>query len=424
MAKTIILNMKKHLRILLVLISAFTTFGAQRFRTDINPALRYYQAFLEAPDLPGADHDYLFQGEWRGKTLEPRFGTLVGLYDYQFRFLREAARATAPCDWGIDLSEGPDALLPGLARAKATAQAARLRVMWDLQNGRQAEARDDLLAVMALAHQLSRDGVLISALVQIAMENILATIVAENFYQWQPETLRQIDEGLEKAPARGTIAQCVAGEKISFHDWMLGKVLELRQENAGNEARTMEAIRAMLTRMFSANEGSDPKVLENVLQASGGTTEGMLRLVRELAPFYARVTALMTLPYGQFEAPMKQFMSEVKAHSNPLVPAFFSVFEKCRAKEFGVEVTLAMLRAGIQYKIQGEEAFRLIQDPCGKGPFAMRRFVLDGVDRGFEVRSPYSGRGFDEVLIFVEKNGPPFVVTAKNAGKPVVLPEK
>jgi len=39
------------------------------------------------------------------------------------------------------------------------------------------------------------------------------------------------------------------------------------------------------------------------------------------------------------------------------------------------------------------------------------------VDRGFELKSAYAGRGFREVLIFVEKDGPPFLVNGKNAGQ-------
>lgn len=214
-----------------------TSFGALQFRTDINPALRYYQAFLEMPNLPETDHQELFVREWRGQPLDKRFGELVSRYDVEFRFLREAARAEVPCDWGIDLTEGPDALLPGLARAKAAAQVSRLRVMWHLQNGRQAEARDDLLAAFTLGRNVSRDGVLVSALVQLAIENITESVVLENFFQLQPETLQQIVDGINAAPARGTIAQCIPAERHSFHDWLLRKVEELQKERPAKERK-------------------------------------------------------------------------------------------------------------------------------------------------------------------------------------------
>ena len=388
-----------------------------QFRTDINPALRYYQAFIEAPNLPQADHEYLFmrRDEWRGQALEPRFGELVSKYDYQFRFLREAARAEVPCDWGIDLTEGPDALLPALARAKAAAQTARYRVMWHLKNGRQAEAREDWLAAFAMSRNLSRDGVLVSAMVQMAAENLLESVVAENFFQWNPETLQQIVTGLDTARVRGTVAQCIPAEKHSFHDWFLRKVQELQ---ASNEGETVQRLSALFARV-GGESGPDKQFAAEVIKAGGGTTDGVLPLVRELAPLYERVTPLMSLPHGPFEEQMAQFMSEVKNSPNPLVPKYFTLFEKCRTKEFTAVVNEAMVRAGVAFKLHGEAGLRSVADPCGDGPFAMRRFVFDGEDRGFELRSAYTGLEHPAVLIFVEKNGRPFTIAGKNAGQPI-----
>jgi hypothetical protein len=403
---------------LLGLMCADSLLGAQQFRTDINPALRYYQAFLEKPDLAEPDHEYLFVREWRGQPVDKRFGELVTRFDIQFRLLREAARAEVPCDWGIDLSQGPDALLPGLARAKATAQATRLRVLWHLHNGRQAEARDDLLAAFTLARNVSRDGVLISALVQMAMENILGSIVAETFSQWQPQILEQIAEGLARAPARGTVAQCIPAEKLSFHDWMLRKVQELRIEHGGDEAKMLERLSELFARAGGEAE-PDPEFAARVLKAGGGTTEGVMTLIRELSPMYDKVAVLLTLPHGRFEQEMEKFMAEVERHRNPLVPKFFTVFAKCRTKEFQVLAKLAMVRAGIEYKLRGEGGLKKVMDPGGDAPFTLRRFVFDGEDRGFELRSAYAGRGHAEVLIFVEKNGPPFFIDGKNAGRPL-----
>src|SRR5437773_60432 len=193
-----------------ILLSLFVVSGVigsgEQFRTDINPALLYYRAFQIIPDLSQADRDYLFANEWRGQKLPGRFGEFVDRYGNEFKLVRQAARATVPCDWGIDMSPGPATLLPQLARNKAVAQAARLRAMWDLQHGNQTDARDDLLGALALARNCSRDGTLISVLVQIAMENIIFNAVAQHFHQFTPETLQQLVAGCDAAPARGTVA--------------------------------------------------------------------------------------------------------------------------------------------------------------------------------------------------------------------------
>src|SRR5689334_3533526 len=106
--------MKKTIAIclsLLTLDAATASARAEAFRTDINPALLYFQAFILAPDVAPGDRDWLLNTEWRGKKLPDRFGELVTQYDNQFKMVRQAARATVPCDWGIDMTPGPGTLL-------------------------------------------------------------------------------------------------------------------------------------------------------------------------------------------------------------------------------------------------------------------------------------------------------------------------
>src|SRR3989442_8293667 len=229
--------------------------GGEQFRTDINPALLYYRASQMVPDFSRADRDFLFDNDWRGKKLPERFGDLVARYYNEFKLVRQAAQATVPCDWGIDMSPGPATLLPHLARIKAIAEAARLRAMWDLQQGRPTAARDDLLAAFALGRNSARDGVLISALVQIAVENIVCSTVAENWHQFAPEILKQLADGFAAAPRRGTMAACIPMEKSSFLGWLADKILELQRENPGNDAAVMAGTRELVAGFEGTNEG-------------------------------------------------------------------------------------------------------------------------------------------------------------------------
>src|SRR5690242_16221402 len=78
----------------LILISLLaSSLQGEQFRTDINPALKYYQAFILAPDLSPTDHDYLLTNEWRGQKLPERVGELLSRYDNQFTMVRQAAYA-------------------------------------------------------------------------------------------------------------------------------------------------------------------------------------------------------------------------------------------------------------------------------------------------------------------------------------------
>ena len=389
------------------------------FRTDINPALLYYQAFLVAPDPMSATNlDYLYSKEGRSQPLPERFGALAAGYNSQFKLVRRAAQAKMPCDWGIDMSDGAATLLPHLARAKAIAQAARLRVMWDLQHERQADACDDLLASVALGRNLSRDGTMISTLVQIAIEAIECNVIAENLGQFTPESLQRLVDGLKALPPRGTVAASIAAEKRLFGDPLERKILALREANPGDDAKVMAGIRKLFGAFDEPEEGQ-PKLWETATNAAGGTSEGILKLFREEGQLYLKLAGLAALPPLEYERELKTFNEELQKSGNPLAQMMLPALEKGRLRELRALVTLAMVRAAVEYKTRGDAGFQTVNDPAGEGPFALRRFILEGVDRGFELKSALDAGGFQVVLIFVEKAGPPFRVDGPHAGESI-----
>jgi hypothetical protein len=402
-----------------VLTGAAAVVSAEPLRTDINPALTYYQAFNAAPDYSQKDRDYLLTNEWRDQKLPDRFGELVAGYDNEFRLIRQAAQSTAPCDWGIDWSAGPGTLLVHLSRIKMAANLARLRVMWDLQNDRQTNACEDLIGALALGRNGATDGSLISALVQFAAERIVCSTVAENFNHFTPEALSQIAAKLNGPPARGSVAACVAIEKTGFKDWLINRALALQAENPGNDAKVMEGLRQSFVVGFSGTDG--PKATNNIwqpfIEAAGGTSDGVIKLLRDMDPLYEKWANIENLPRAQYEEQMKGFSVEIKNSANPFVHELFPALEKCRPREFGALADLAMVQAAVQYKLQGEAGLRSVPNPLGQGPFGFQRYIFDGVDRGFELSADYDGNGYPEVFIFVETDGVPFVVFGKNAGK-------
>ena len=325
---------------LLVFTGAAGAVSGQPFATNINPALTYYQAFTVGPDYLQKDRDYLFTNEWRGQKLPERLGELLAGYDLEFRLVRQAAQSTAPCDWGIDWSAGPGALLPHLARIKATANTARLRAMWDLQHDRQTDACQDLLAALALGRNGGRDSCLIGALVEIAVEHIVCSTVAENFNQFSPEALQQLADGFNAPPARGTIAACLPMEKFC-HDWIINRAQELQTGNPGNDAQVMESLRRTFEFETANSDGSKEtnSLWLQIVAAAGGTSDGVIKLLREAGPVYARLENIEALPPAQYEEQITQFSADVRSSSNPLMPVFFQAVEKWRPKEFSAVAT-------------------------------------------------------------------------------------
>ena len=130
---------------------------------------------------------------------------------------------------------------------------------------------------------------------------------------------------------------------------------------------------------------------------------------------------LLALPQPECEIEAKQLVTESHNSKNPFFTGYLLLWEKFqfRAKEFKAQAQLAMVHAAAEYKLHGDSGFRSVTDPFGNGPFGFQRFVFKGVDRGFEVKSAYSGADVPFVMIFVEKQGPAFQVTGPDAGKPI-----
>jgi hypothetical protein len=408
---------------LLVLTGTLLGARGETFRTDINPALLYYRAFLVPTEpMSEADRNYLSSKKGREQKLPERFGQIVASYDNQFQLVHQAAHATVPCDWGIDLSPGPNVMLPHLARAKAVCQTAQLRAVWALQQGRQADARDELLAAFVLGRNAASDGVLISALVQCMIEGLDYATVAQSFGEFSPETLRQLVDGFDAAPARHMMAACIPGEK-SLGDWLLRKILELQKAYPNDDAKVMAAFRdaGYVSGMESVGETN---LWPRLVAASGGTSEGLLKLLREAEPLLARVTELMALPPAEYETQAKQYSAEILKSQNPFITALGFIIDKWqkrgfRPREFRAQAELAMVHAAVEYKLNGESGLKSVRDPFGKGPFTIRRFVFKGVDRGFELKSAYAGADAPFVMIFVEKQGAAFQVAGPDAGKAI-----
>ena len=387
---------------------------AEPYRTDINPALLYYQAFLLAPaPMSDADRDYLVSKKGKEEKLPERFGQIVAGCDNQFLLVRQAGHATVSCDWGLDYSRGINMMLPHLGRVKAVAQAAQLRAVWDLQHGRQEDARDDLLAAFVLSRNAGSDPILIGALVQDANEAIVYSTVAQNFGQFSPETLKQLVDGFDAAPARRTIAACFSMEKTAG-DWLIRKVLELQKANSDDDA-----VMANLREIALAATNGDTNLWSRIVAASAGTSEGVIRLLRETKPLAPRVAEIMALPQPEYEIQAKQFFADCHKSPNPLIDESAIGWEKSRQREFKAQAQLAMIHAAVEYKLHGEAGLKNVMDPFGNGPFGFQRFVFKGVDRGFELKSAYAGADAPFVMIFVEKQGSAFQVTGPDAGKAI-----
>jgi len=393
--------------------------GFQAAAQDINPALYYYQAFLVGlPKLSEADEDYRYSSESISKPLPERFSEYVTNTDTSFSLLRNAAKSTAPCDWGIDFSDGPSTRLAHLAKVKQLAIAGRTRIIWELEHQQQKEACEDWLAILTLARNTSRDGTLIGTLVQYACEAIDYSLITQQYYKLTPDTCQTLLKGLDSAPGRGPMTNTIATEKKTGLDWLLRRIKELQKENGSDDAKTLNEM-SKLFLVYSSNGESDTNTWNEVYKAANGISDGIAKLVLEADPLTFRLMEIMPLPHGEFEAKFSKFKADLDRSPNPIFKMLYQSWDKAAQKRYRTEVSEAMVRAALDYKAHGEAAIKAVKDPCGDGPLAFRRFVFKGEDRGFELKSALIlDNGKPVTLIFVEKAGPLFYVDGIHAGEP------
>lgn len=399
---------------LLVGTAAASAAPDEPFRTDINPALIYYQGFLLAPVMPDADRDYLFTNIWHGPSLPEKFGSLISRYGQEMRYMRQAAAQKLPCDWGIDPTPGPNTFLPQLAWCKKGAATARLHAMWQLQQGNEDAACQDLMGALALGRNSSRDGFLIGVLVQIAIENIVCTTVAENYGHFSPASLQALETGFNAAPERGTVADTLAMERFTGGHWLRGQIEKIQNEHPGDNDAVMRELQKLIDQVGFEGETN---YWHNLTNTAGGMVAGMVEMTRQAELFAGQLGPIVALPHGEFEPKFKQFSDRVKKSGNYLTISGLNAWPNCKQKEFVVQAELAMVQAAIEYKLHGDAGLKSVPDPFGNGPFSFERFVYRGEDRGFVLKSAYVPRTVPVTMIFVEKDGPPVLVDGDKAGQ-------
>jgi hypothetical protein len=394
--------------------------AAPAYRTDTNPALLYWASFLLLPTLN--PQEVALYDKASTAPVDKNLSLILAKYDQTMRLVRRAAQLKTACDWGIDLADGPETLLPHLAKIKAVAVVTQLRVRCFLAQGKENEAVDDLVAAFVLARQAPRDHTLISVLVQFASESMLIATVADNFYAFSPEALKRLLAGLEASPARTPVSNCYGtpnqGER-TFVTWVVPKLEAFQAQYPNDNAKAMAEIEAWLLKWLGEeNPENDPVgTIESLMESAGGTPQGLIRQMQALDPMYIELQKINELPYREFGPANRAFFKKVRQSTNGFVYLLFPALEKGRSREFLTQGIFEALRAGIQYRLNGEAAMRNVRDPFGDGPFSFKRFKLEGEDRGFELSSQYAG---DKPvrIIFVEKAGPPFEVLGSSAGKP------
>ncbi|HSI15191.1 MAG TPA: hypothetical protein VK961_24295 [Chthoniobacter sp.] len=307
----------------------------------INPALLYWQAAAQLPQLTEDQSNELREMATGKEPFDAARAAKLPLDNGSMRVLRQAADSTAPCDWGLPLEDGPVMPLPHLAKLQQMSSMAIVKAKSLFAQDKVQEGMSWLVVAHCMARHAGAGDLLISHLVQDAIEVNALRAAALHCLGWNTETRHGYAAMLESLPPLHTAQDGLRGERL-FVDWVE------RHFNAGGKSNAeVQAIIASLT----AEKGAEKENVE--AQFAPGAMAATLTEWRSLQ---SRLEAAFGKPWTEGQAEIKALTDEAIHSPHPLprlaFPTTTGVFEKW----FTVATLHTMLEAALEHGPQLDEA--------------------------------------------------------------------
>ena len=132
---------------------------------------------------------------------------------------------------------------------------------------------------------------------------------------------------------------------------------------------------------MTSDDGADKG--KELLEACGGTTEGVIKYAEQARPLYEVVAKKMELPPDQFDEEVGAIVKG-EAKDNPIFKLLFPAVTKMRRSTARYQARQALRKAAFAILIDGPDAAKAQRDPFGDGPLEYVPF-----DGGFELRSKF-----------------------------------
>jgi hypothetical protein len=360
-----------------------------------NAALKYWQAFATLPKLSDADSQRLHADDPEA-PIDASLRQVVDAAEYSLTMLHRGA-ALPRCEWGIGHEDGMYVRSPQVPAARVLGSLACLRARIRFEEGRQAEALDDLLAAMTLGRHLSAGGVSNDLLGGYNVEHRAIDTLARDLPRLKPSLAKTIKARLAALPPGGRPATAVPGEESLLLDWFVRRV---------KEAKTPAALLELLTVVDQVGrlpeKSTDPAALGRAfLEACGGNAEGVIRRAEETRPLYAMLATQLDLSLDQFAVQWKR--EETARANNPVFQAFFNRILRIRFQQARLDVRRAYLAAALDVRLNGRSALKRHTDPVVNEPIQDVPFP-----GGYELRSKLKSDEGKPVILVVGRrtNGP------------------
>jgi hypothetical protein len=358
---------------------------------DPNAALNYWQAFSTLPKFTEAEQEKIH--EYLTSPLDDRARQIVTQAEYSLTMLHQGA-ALRRCEWGVSPEQGINVRFTQAPASRLLAALACLRARIRFEEGKSAEAVDDIIDTLTLGRHMSLTGTNIMLLVGFAIEHLATETLACDLPKLDPGMIKDFKQRLDALPRGMNVATSLETEETFFLDWFVRIV---------KQAKDKESLVAALDFVNLEPEGkpsgSNAKARAFV-EECGGTVTGMLRYAEETRAIYKQTEKMLNLPLHQFE---KEFESQsVKRSSNPIYRVFFPAVVNMRRAQARMDVRRALLMAAISVQLEGSDAVKNHPDPVIGGPFEYVAFP-----GGFELLSKLKSRDDKPVTLTVGRRSTP-----------------
>jgi RNA polymerase sigma factor (sigma-70 family) len=354
-----------------------------------NAALPYGQAFIALRRGVG-DQEKLIAG-CLTMPLDAHAREVAARAAYALRMMRDGA-ALPRCDWAVDRDRGIEISYTHGDGARVLSALACLRARLRFEEGKNAEAVDDIVSALALARHVSQDGTLDSLRAGYEIERRMGEALALHLPQLDAEIVGGLKTRLDSLPPGGRPAAATVRMGENLLNWIVGEV---------KEAKDRESLLDFLSQLCGSKGDAPEKNRAKArafLGECGGIAEGVLKAAGQMRQGYAEVAKTLDLPPDRVA---KGFDREArKLAGNPVFKVFAPVLENIRRRQAEADVRRALLAAALAVRLDGRDALKDHTDPVAGGWFEYVAF-----EGGFELRSKLEGADGKPVALTVGRRG-------------------
>lgn len=345
-----------------------------------NAALFYWRAFAVMPNLDEKQETALRDAAEKPGPVSEAAAKIIAQGDSAMRELHRGARCSR-CVWATPLEDGAETLLPHCGKARQLARLACARARLNFQQGRPSAAIDDLASVMTLGRHLATDGVLVSVLVDYAVERLAIETAARHLGDLQPAQLQEFAERLDRLPAATTMHRAMESEK----ECLLEPFIRDLSRPEGKE-KAMSLLKSL-------GDEKDPnrKALRDF------SREQLLEGLIALRPLYDKIAAMMDRPPAEMKS-VESLLAGTSPAARALGMGLLPASVACRASEVTHQTRLAMFKAALAVVRSGPEQLKAegFNDPYAGGPFSYEKTAA-----GFRLTSKTKDRDGKPIVLEV-----------------------